>query len=138
MNVDTLQHGRNQPFYHVLPDTRDRPGAQLTYVAQACVCVGVWEYGAWTVHCMCMRTACTPHAHSTHITRTLLPIHPPLNPRGAGEHPDRRAVGAGAAPDGRRDVRRLRPGEGALRAERAAARPVPGTDARMTRGAAVL
>jgi len=34
MNVDTLQHGRNQPFYHVLPDTRDRPGAQLTYVAQ--------------------------------------------------------------------------------------------------------
>ena len=29
-----LTHGRNQPFYHVLPDTRDRPGAQLTYVAQ--------------------------------------------------------------------------------------------------------
>lgn len=34
MNVDTLKYGRNQPFYHVLPDTRDRPGAQLTYVAQ--------------------------------------------------------------------------------------------------------
>ena len=34
MNVDALTHGRNQPFYHVLPDTRDRPGAQLTYVAQ--------------------------------------------------------------------------------------------------------
>ena len=34
MNVDALEHGRNQPFYHVLPDTRDRPGAQLTYVAQ--------------------------------------------------------------------------------------------------------
>ena len=34
MNVDSLKHGRNQPFYHVLPDTRDRPGAQLTYVAQ--------------------------------------------------------------------------------------------------------
>ena len=28
MNVDSLEHGRNQPFYHVLPDTRDRPGAQ--------------------------------------------------------------------------------------------------------------
>ena len=33
-NVDSLEHGRNQPFYHVLPDTRDRPGAPLTYVAQ--------------------------------------------------------------------------------------------------------
>jgi hemimethylated DNA binding protein len=34
MNVDSLEHGRNQPFYHVLPDTRDRPGAQVMYVAQ--------------------------------------------------------------------------------------------------------
>ena len=35
MDVDSLKYGREQPFYHVLPDTRDRPGAQLTYVAQA-------------------------------------------------------------------------------------------------------
>ena len=28
MGVDWLKHGRHQPFYHVLPDTRDRPGAQ--------------------------------------------------------------------------------------------------------------
>mmetsp|Transcript_33932 Transcript_33932/g.56093 ORF Transcript_33932/g.56093 Transcript_33932/m.56093 type:complete len:441 (+) Transcript_33932:115-1437(+) len=34
MHVDSLKHGRNQPFYHVLPDIRDRPGAQVTYVAQ--------------------------------------------------------------------------------------------------------
>ena len=35
MHVSELKYGRDQPFYHVLPDTRDRPGAQLTYVAQA-------------------------------------------------------------------------------------------------------
>mmetsp|Transcript_21784 Transcript_21784/g.54290 ORF Transcript_21784/g.54290 Transcript_21784/m.54290 type:complete len:429 (-) Transcript_21784:320-1606(-) len=34
MGVDELKYGRNQPFYHVLTDTRDRPGAQITYVAQ--------------------------------------------------------------------------------------------------------
>ena len=34
MDVDSLKYGREQPFYHVLPDTRDRPGAQVTYVAQ--------------------------------------------------------------------------------------------------------
>ena len=32
--VDELKHGRKQPFYHVLADTRDRPGAPVTYVAQ--------------------------------------------------------------------------------------------------------
>ena len=31
--VDALKHGRAQPFYHVLADTRDRPGAPVTYVA---------------------------------------------------------------------------------------------------------
>ena len=34
MGVDSLTHGRHQPFYHVLADSRDRPGAQITYVAQ--------------------------------------------------------------------------------------------------------
>jgi len=34
MSVDSLKYGRDQPFYHVVPDTRDRPGAQITYVAQ--------------------------------------------------------------------------------------------------------
>mmetsp|Transcript_10117 Transcript_10117/g.23066 ORF Transcript_10117/g.23066 Transcript_10117/m.23066 type:complete len:283 (-) Transcript_10117:79-927(-) len=34
MSVDSLKYGRDQPFYHVLPDIRDRPGAQITYVAQ--------------------------------------------------------------------------------------------------------
>lgn len=29
MNIDELKYGRQQPFYHVLPDTRDRPGAQV-------------------------------------------------------------------------------------------------------------
>ena len=73
MNVDTLQHGRNQPFYHVLPDTRDRPGAQLTYVAQVCARVCVWVLcGAWRVdralhvHAHRMHTARTPHAHDAH------------------------------------------------------------------------
>jgi len=37
MKIDALQHGRAQPFYHVLVDERDREGAQLTYVAQECV-----------------------------------------------------------------------------------------------------
>jgi hemimethylated DNA binding protein len=32
--IDTLKHGRNQPFYHVLADSRDRPGAPVNYVAQ--------------------------------------------------------------------------------------------------------
>ena len=73
MNVDTLKHGRNQPFYHVLPDTRDRPGAQLTYVAQVCARVCVWVLcGAWRVdralhvHAHRMHTARTPHAHDAH------------------------------------------------------------------------
>lgn len=34
MHVDQLPRGRNQPFYHVLVDERDRPGGQTTYVAQ--------------------------------------------------------------------------------------------------------
>lgn len=34
MEVDKLTHGRAQPFYHVLVDRRDRPGGQMTYVAQ--------------------------------------------------------------------------------------------------------
>lgn len=34
MRVDMLPSGREQPFYHVLVDERDRPGAQTTYVAQ--------------------------------------------------------------------------------------------------------
>uniref|UniRef100_A0A7S0L7E7 MRH domain-containing protein n=1 Tax=Coccolithus braarudii TaxID=221442 RepID=A0A7S0L7E7_9EUKA len=34
MHVGSLKYGANQPFYHVLPDTRDRPGTQITYVAQ--------------------------------------------------------------------------------------------------------
>eukprot|EP01024_Parvocaulis_polyphysoides_P049421 TRINITY_DN47864_c0_g1_i1.p2 TRINITY_DN47864_c0_g1~~TRINITY_DN47864_c0_g1_i1.p2 ORF type:complete len:202 (+),score=31.92 TRINITY_DN47864_c0_g1_i1:97-702(+) len=34
MGVDKLPLGRNQPFYHVLVDVRDRPGGQSTYVAQ--------------------------------------------------------------------------------------------------------
>ena len=31
--VALLKRGGKQPFYHVLPDVRDRPGAQVTYVA---------------------------------------------------------------------------------------------------------
>lgn len=34
MGVDKLERGRDQPFYHVLVDSRDRPGDQITYVAQ--------------------------------------------------------------------------------------------------------
>ena len=34
MDVDSLPRGRDQPFYSVLVDSRDRPGAQVTYVAQ--------------------------------------------------------------------------------------------------------
>ncbi len=34
MRVDMLPGGREQPFYSVLVDVRDRPGAQTTYVAQ--------------------------------------------------------------------------------------------------------
>ena len=34
MGVDKLPQGRDQPFYHVLVDERDRPGHQVTYVAQ--------------------------------------------------------------------------------------------------------
>lgn len=34
MKVDLLTEGPNQPFYHVLVDTRDRPGGMSTYVAQ--------------------------------------------------------------------------------------------------------
>ena len=32
-HVDSLKHGRKQPFYHVLADTRDRPGSPVNYVA---------------------------------------------------------------------------------------------------------
>ena len=34
MGVDQLENGREQPFYHVLVDARDRPGDQITYVAE--------------------------------------------------------------------------------------------------------
>jgi len=34
MSVDELPRGREQVFYHVLVDTRDRPGDQVTYVAE--------------------------------------------------------------------------------------------------------
>jgi len=34
MGVDSLERGRNQPFYHCLADCHDRPGAQTTYVAE--------------------------------------------------------------------------------------------------------
>lgn len=34
MGVDQLPAGRHQPFYNVLVDVRDRPGAQTTYAAQ--------------------------------------------------------------------------------------------------------
>jgi F-box protein 21 len=34
MGVDDLEGGRSQPFYHVCVDGRDRPGQQVTYVAQ--------------------------------------------------------------------------------------------------------
>jgi len=34
MKIDLLSEGANQPFYHVLVDTRDRPGGMSTYVAQ--------------------------------------------------------------------------------------------------------
>lgn len=34
MRVDELSNGRQQPFYHVLVDRRDRPGEQITYVAE--------------------------------------------------------------------------------------------------------
>eukprot|EP00245_Coleochaete_scutata_P009890 TRINITY_DN335_c0_g1_i1.p1 TRINITY_DN335_c0_g1~~TRINITY_DN335_c0_g1_i1.p1 ORF type:complete len:324 (+),score=54.17 TRINITY_DN335_c0_g1_i1:381-1352(+) len=34
MKIDLLPEGRQQPFYHVLVDTRDRPGGMSTYVAQ--------------------------------------------------------------------------------------------------------
>eukprot|EP00271_Cylindrocystis_brebissonii_P003082 TRINITY_DN13826_c0_g1_i1.p1 TRINITY_DN13826_c0_g1~~TRINITY_DN13826_c0_g1_i1.p1 ORF type:complete len:309 (-),score=27.91 TRINITY_DN13826_c0_g1_i1:793-1719(-) len=34
MKIDLLPEGREQPFYHVLVDTRDRPGGMSTYVAQ--------------------------------------------------------------------------------------------------------
>mmetsp|Transcript_6918 Transcript_6918/g.20023 ORF Transcript_6918/g.20023 Transcript_6918/m.20023 type:complete len:153 (+) Transcript_6918:1803-2261(+) len=34
MNIRSLPHGKNQPFYHTLCDQRDRPGSQTTYVAQ--------------------------------------------------------------------------------------------------------
>ena len=40
MNVDSLQHGRKQPFYHVLPDTRDRPGAQVCLLPSLALCTG--------------------------------------------------------------------------------------------------
>eukprot|EP00850_Spirogloea_muscicola_P005345 SM000024S07807 [mRNA] locus=s24:642022:643937:+ [translate_table: standard] len=34
MKIDALPKGPNQPFYHILVDTRDRPGGMSTYVAQ--------------------------------------------------------------------------------------------------------
>mmetsp|Transcript_35410 Transcript_35410/g.113825 ORF Transcript_35410/g.113825 Transcript_35410/m.113825 type:complete len:314 (-) Transcript_35410:106-1047(-) len=34
MHVGHLKHGRMQPFYHVLADTRDRPGDGIGYVPQ--------------------------------------------------------------------------------------------------------
>ena len=34
MKIELLPEGREQPFYHILVDTRDRPGGMSTYVAQ--------------------------------------------------------------------------------------------------------
>lgn len=37
--IDSLRHGRKQPFYYVLTDIRDRPGAPVNYVAHELVMV---------------------------------------------------------------------------------------------------
>ena len=37
MGVESLPGGRGQPFYHLLVDSRDRPGDKITYVAQESV-----------------------------------------------------------------------------------------------------
>lgn len=34
MKIELLARGQHQPFYHILVDTRDRPGGMSTYVAQ--------------------------------------------------------------------------------------------------------
>ena len=34
MKVDHLPRGPSQPFYHVLVDSRDRPGGTSAYVAE--------------------------------------------------------------------------------------------------------
>lgn len=34
MGIDALPRGRAQPFYHVIPDTRDRPDPQLMYLPE--------------------------------------------------------------------------------------------------------
>ena len=31
--IDALSRGASQPFYHILPDTRDRPGSPILYAA---------------------------------------------------------------------------------------------------------
>lgn len=56
MRVDLLPQGRQQPFYHVLVDVRDRPGGQTTYVAQArplyfCGCTACRTEGAAVSPC---------------------------------------------------------------------------------------
>ncbi|WPT15159.1 F-box only protein 21 [Picochlorum sp. SENEW3] len=42
MNVAALERGLNQPFYHVLVDSRDRPGGQTTYVAEENIMIRPW------------------------------------------------------------------------------------------------
>lgn len=42
MNVGALERGPDQPFYHVLVDSRDRPGGQTTYVAEENIMIRPW------------------------------------------------------------------------------------------------
>jgi len=42
MNVEALERGTAQPFYHVLVDSRDRPGGQTTYVAEENIMIRPW------------------------------------------------------------------------------------------------
>ena len=102
--VAQLKHGRKQPFYHVLPDQRDRPGAPVTYVAHENVLVDAPPEP--------LRHPLVEHffvgfdaPHGRHVpSADLAARYPPVNPtpRDGGESGD------GAPGLGRVDDRRPR------------------------------
>ena len=64
MQVDSLPGGRQQPFYRVLVDVRDRSPPQTTYVAQ----VGLNEHKHWEMTMRLCAWHCETAVHNAQST----------------------------------------------------------------------
>ena len=63
MQVDNLARGRNQPFYKIIVDARERNGRQLSYVAEENIDAEAEPVTGGVVHSELGRYFCRRAAH---------------------------------------------------------------------------